>query len=180
MGRLGADLRITGPGVAPQHVELRREADGSVLLSDLGTAMGTTLAGARLAAPLPVGGGLSVDLAGRVPLYVAPLGPGHGASFVIEAAGTKTLAPLGPLRIGQRGDLDALDATDPWTLALAGAEENDLGPAVVVRAPADAGPQLLGARADREIDVCFGDVICRTRGGPPFVVFRPAPGQADH
>jgi hypothetical protein len=95
IGRSGATLVVASPLVSRTHVELRRDG-GVAVVRDLGSHNGTWIAGARITAPLPVGAALDLALGNEIPcsLRAEPLG------IVIDVAGERTLAPLGPLVVG--------------------------------------------------------------------------------
>jgi hypothetical protein len=95
IGRSGATLTVASPLVSRTHVEIRREESVAVV-RDPGSHNGTWIAGARITAPLPIGAGLDLALGNEIPcaLRAEPLG------IVIDVAGERTLAPLGPLVVG--------------------------------------------------------------------------------
>jgi len=171
LGRLGASIRVTGPGVAPEHVAVWRDEAGQAWLGDVGTALGTTLAGARLGGPLPIGSELRVELGGRVPVRAAPLDTGRERSpIVVEAGGEVYLLPLGTLTLGAGGELCS-GAGPHWTLWLDDAPPPDRW--VTLRPPAGTRAAIAGAAVGGEIQLCFGDVFDREPDGPALLAVRP-------
>lgn len=149
VGRGDATVVIASRAVSRRHLRVFR-GDGGPLVEDLGTRNGTTLAGARLAGPLPVGAGVRVMLGGEVPVAVAPEGEGMVA---IEVAGARYLAPLGELPI------------HGWRVAAeAGAPEETY---VVLRTPEGADRPFLGTfQLAARVELSHGDEIRASRGGP--------------
>lgn len=154
IGRGEATIVAGSRALSRVHLRVFRKGDGG-WVEDLGTRNGTSLAGARLAAPVPIGGGLELKLGGEVPVRVEP----HELGVRLEVAGETYVAPLGPLRVGA------------FTLALDGPGGDDAS-FVVLRSlpdgPAFRGPLELG----REVELCFGDELAETRGGPPLLTVR--------
>ncbi|MBI4704992.1 MAG: FHA domain-containing protein, partial [Deltaproteobacteria bacterium] len=161
IGRAGANITVCSQAVSRQHLRLCRR-DGQPICEDLQTRNGTTLRGALLAAPLPVGTGIELVLGGQVPCLLAPSDPAEPLGVLrVEVGGECYLAPLGPLRLGAWQICDAQEDEDRF---------------VVVHAPAEREPLYLrGLRLGPEIELCTGDELCARRGGP--VVLRvPAQG----
>ncbi|HTN90366.1 MAG TPA: FHA domain-containing protein, partial [Sorangium sp.] len=69
IGRGEATLVVASRAVSRTHVRIRRGRSG-IEVEDLGTRNGTTLAGARLTAALPVGRGVQLLLGGEVPCAI--------------------------------------------------------------------------------------------------------------
>lgn len=157
---LGEELTIGRDGTIPvgaravsrQHVRIYRGSAGP-MVEDMGTRNGTTLAGARLTAPVPIGTGVSLRLGGEVPCSIAQVEAtgAHGPLLSVNVGGDVYLAALGPL------------ALFGWQLA----ERRDAGAAfVVLRTPAGAPPAFLGGyQLAREVELCAGDAISAARGG---------------
>ncbi len=148
IGRSDAAIEVASPMLSRRHLAFY-EQDGAPVVEDLATRNGTLLAGARLGAPLPVRSPLSLRLGGEVACEVAPR-PGGGLR--VEVAGERYVLPLAP-RV----------ALGPWFL-----EVNAAGDGLRLVVPPGAPPPLLnGAVAAGDgLDLCFGDVIHRDRGGP--------------
>ncbi|WP_437963263.1 FHA domain-containing protein [Sorangium sp. So ce260] len=159
IGRGEATIVVASRAVSRTHVRIRRGPSG-IEVEDLGTRNGTTLAGARLTAPLPVGRGVQILLGGEVPCAIAP---GVGQGCVVEIAGERFTAPLGELPVG------------PWRIRLDRAGASAF---VVLKTPPGAPPPFLGDyQLAPAVELCAGDAIAAARGGTP--VFRlPAAGQA--
>ncbi|WP_437751292.1 FHA domain-containing protein [Sorangium sp. So ce1389] len=159
IGRGEATLVVANRAVSRTHVRIRRGPSG-IEVEDLGTRNGTTLAGARLTAPLPVGRGVQLLLGGEVPCAIAP---GTGQGCVVELAGERFVAPLGDLPVG------------PWRIRL---ERAGAAAFVVLKTPPGAPPPFLGDyQLAPSVELCAGDAISAARGGT--AVFRlPAAGQA--
>lgn len=155
LGRGDATLSIAARAVSRRHLRLARGADGAPFVEDLGTPNGTRLAGARLAGAVPVGDGLEVTLGGDVPCRVTP-GP-HGC-IRVDVVGEVYLAPLGALVVG------------PVRLSLRP------GPARPLLAATPAGTaqrSFLGVyEITGPIELCIGDSLTATRGGPSLVRVR--------
>jgi tetratricopeptide (TPR) repeat protein len=184
LGRLGASIRVNGRGVAPVHVSLERDRSGAALLDDAGTAIGTTLAGARIAAALPIGDGLRVELGGRVPLHAAALERGRDLSpIALEVGGEVYLIPLGELAIGAAGEITHVPESARWTIWMEPVPDPDpasnelphsqLAPWAMLRAPAGSRPQVCGALAHEAVELCFGDVFKPAPGARPLLAIRP-------
>jgi hypothetical protein len=157
IGRGEATIVVASRAVSRTHVRLRRGAAGAEL-EDLGTRNGTTLAGARLSAPLPIGAGVRVLLGGEVPCAISPRAPANSAggagdgAYVVEVAGERYLAPLGDLVAG------------PWRIR----REQVAGEAfVVLRTPRGAPPPFLAdLQLAAAVELCAGDALSASRGGP--------------
>ena len=149
LGRGDATIVIPSRAVSRRHLRVARGPAGA-LVEDLGTRNATTLAGARISAPIAVGEGVEVMLGGEVPCRVAPSAELAGA-VSIEVGGARYLAPL--------GELDVLG----WKIAFDPAEE----PFVVLRTPEGAARPYLGNyELAARIELCHGDEIRDRRGGP--------------
>jgi len=104
IGRGDATILVASRAVSRRHVRIFKRDDG-VFLEDLATRNGTTLAGARIAAPIAVGEGLRVEMGGEVPCIVTPA-PAPFA-VIVDVAGMRYAAALGDLAVGDwRIDLD--------------------------------------------------------------------------
>jgi hypothetical protein len=148
IGRGDATILIASRAVSRRHLRVARGKDGA-FVEDLGTRNGTTLAGARLSAPLPVGDGVSVMLGGEVPCVIKPAA---GGGAIIEIGGERYLAPLGELSV------------HGWRLAHEGSAEEGY---VVLRTPEGAERPYLGNyQLAARVELCHGDQIRAARGGP--------------
>ena len=96
LGRADATIALASRAVSRKHLRVFRGPSGAPFVEDLETRNGTFLAGARVTQPLPVGDGVTVDLGNEVRCTVERA----GAGVVIEVAGTRYDAPLGPLAVG--------------------------------------------------------------------------------
>jgi len=163
IGRANADIMIPSSSVSRQHLRLFRRA-GAPFVEDLDTRNGTSLAGARITTPLPVGAqGVALELAGRVPCSLKPAGGAEPAEALLaEVAGERYVIPLGPLHLGDWQIVDAHDGGDRF---------------VVLRCLDGKQPPLMrGYRLASQIELCAGDELCARRGGPP-VLRVPNPAQ---
>ena len=151
IGRAHADIVVHASGVSRQHLRLTRK-EGVAQIEDLDTRNGTTLAGARVKGVLPVGTGVSLELANQVPCRIAPISNAPDAPVQIEAAGELYLAPLGPLSVERWLIVDAHDGEDRF---------------VVLRTPPDVEPPYMSEyRLPREVELCVGDRLRALRNGP--------------
>ncbi|NUO54887.1 MAG: FHA domain-containing protein, partial [Polyangiaceae bacterium] len=150
IGRGGATIVVASRSVSREHVVIRRDGD-RVIVEDLGTRNGTFIAGARIAAPVPIGDGLSLMLGTDLPCRVAPRAEG---GVTIEVAGGAFVAPLGPLLQGAwKVDLDV--------------EEGESF--VVLKSSPDAPAYLGDLQAAQRIDLAAGDAVAEERGGKVLV-----------
>jgi hypothetical protein len=148
IGRGDATIVIASRSVSRRHMRLAAGADGA-FVEDLGTRNGTTLAGARLDGPVPVGTGVSVMLGGEVPVVVKPAAAG---GFTIDVADAHYVAPLGDLEV------------DGWRIVPEGPADD---PFVVLRTPEGAEPPFMGGfQLAARVELCHGDEIRASRGGP--------------
>lgn len=155
IGRGEATIPVASRAVSRTHVRIRRVAAG-VVVEDLGTRNGTTLAGARLTAPLPVGSGVRLVLGGEVPCAIEPV---DGDGVVVEVAGERFVAPLGALPVG------------PWRIRL---ERAGASAFIVLETPPGAPAPFLGDyQLAASVELCAGDAIAAARGAP--AVFRIPP-----
>jgi hypothetical protein len=159
IGRGEATIVVASRAVSRTHVRIRRGPSG-VEVEDLGTRNGTTLAGARLTGPLPVGRGVQLLLGGEVPCAITP---GTGEGCVVEIAGDRFTAPLGDLPVG------------PWRIRVDRAGASAF---VALKTPPGAPPPFLGDyQLAPSVELCAGDAIASARGGT--AVFRlPPAGEA--
>jgi len=152
IGRGDATIVLATRAVSRRHLRVARGA-GGVFVEDLATRNGTMLAGARLSTPLAVGtdaAGVSLMLGGEVSVRVAPADlPGL---HVVEVAGARYLAPLGDLPV------------QGWRITLDGEPER---PTVALVTPEGAErPYLGGYQLAARVELCHGDQIRASRGGP--------------
>jgi hypothetical protein len=155
IGRV-ASLSIASAALSRQHVAIRRQGDGA-MVRDLGSRNGTTLRGLALAGEMPVGEGLELQLGGQIPLIVRPSTELPGA-FSIELAGGRTVAPLGPARLG----------VGAWRLERAATAGDESWVELVTD---DTPPAFLGGLAlATRISLLAGDALSTGRGGDPAVV----------
>jgi hypothetical protein len=164
VGRGDATVVLGARAVSRQHLRVFRGADGP-MVEDLGTRNGTTLAGARLTAPVPIGEGpgVTVKLGGEVPCSLRQVAADGGmggcdaggrvrALVEMEVAGERHLLPLGPL----------------WVLGFRIDAEGD--GFVTLRTPDDRSPPLLGDMLlARCVELCAGDAIATARGATPRI-----------
>ena len=83
IGRSGAvDILVPEGTVSRQHARIEIRADGSVVLSDMGSRHGTFVNGQRLTAPTRIGAGEDVRLTrgGKVVLALRSIGEARGAA----------------------------------------------------------------------------------------------------
>lgn len=150
IGRDGT-IPVGARAVSRQHVRIYRGPSGP-MVEDLGTRNGTTLAGARLTAPVPVGTGLSIKLGGEIPCSVAPAPESeiHRQLVQIDVGGDRYHAALGALSLFGWEIVERREGSAAF---------------VVLRTPEGAQPAFLGNyQLAREIELCAGDGIATARG----------------
>lgn len=159
IGRARADIVVSSNAISRQHLRLFRR-DGEAHVEDLDTRNGTMLAGARVRGAMPIGSGLDLSLAGQVPCKLVPSTDPN--AVIIEIAGDRHLAPLGPLGIGAWHIVDAHDGEDRF---------------IVLRTSEGAEPpHMAGYRLGMQIELSAGDEIRDGRGGK-IVIAVPDPGR---
>jgi hypothetical protein len=157
LGRGDATIAVASRAVSRVHVRIKKDASGEVVIEDLGTRNGTTLAGARVHGPIPIGAGLCVALGGEVPCTIAPPREGPEAimapsGVIVEVSGARFVAPLGELLAG------------PWRVdrVVSGGDAF-----VVLRTPKGAPRPILGELSlAAEVELSTGDEMKSARGGP--------------
>ncbi|MCU0658433.1 MAG: FHA domain-containing protein [Polyangiaceae bacterium] len=151
IGRSGASIELASPVLSRQHLLLHAR-QGVPTAEDLGTRNGTTLAGARLAAPLAILSPLSLRLGNEV---ACELEPWRDGGLRLALAGAVHWLPF-----AEGVDLE------PWRIELGPGGES-----VRLRVlPGAPSPLLNGALAAGDgLDLCFGDVLHRERGGSPVL-----------
>lgn len=175
LGRRGSTIAVAGPGVAPEHLALWRDEHGVPVAADTGTATGTTLAGARLSAPLPVGVSLLLHLGGRVEVRASA--PANAGPLLVEVGDARWCVPLGPACLDAHGASVRGAGETCWELSLADAGLVPATPSAAPTFPFEqpwvvANPAARGGGASR--DVCFGDLLPCGDGFLPLEV-RPPP-----
>ncbi len=161
VGRGDATIVVGMRAISRVHIAVRRD-DADIVVCDLDTRNGTMLAGARISGPIPVRNGVRLELGGEVPCTIEPtsgfvqeLAPD---GVVINIANTPWIVPLGALIIND------------WHVdrVVCGNEAF-----VVLRAPDGIPRPILGdLELAAEVELCQGDEIRASRGGP--IVFRVA------
>jgi len=153
IGRV-ASLSVASAALSRQHVAITRRGDGAVV-RDLGSRNGTTLRGLAVAGEVPVGDGLELQLGGQVPLVVGPSTELPGA-YTIELAGARSVAPLGPARLG----------VGTWRLEGAGHAD-----AWVELVTEDTPPAFMGGLSlALRTSLLRGDAFSTERAGTPVVI----------
>ncbi len=141
IGRADATVTVPSPAVSREHLVLRRGPEGPEAV-DLGSRNGTLLRGVKLATPLTVREPVELSLGGEVPLTLAPIADG---GLRIECGEQIVDAPLGALSVGS---LRIAPGADGWL-------------------EVDArGAFLGGLRVDGTIELCRGDELSESVGGP--------------
>jgi len=143
VGRAEAAVNIGSPSISREHLAVYRGPEGLQVV-DLGSRNGTTLAGARLEAPVNVGARLELVLGGEVSLSVEPWPIGARLCF----AGRVVHLALGPLAVGT---WSIAPAADGW---------------LELSAPRDRPPWLGELRSEATIELCRGDELRERPGGP--------------
>lgn len=151
IGRSNATILVQSQAISREHLRLFRR-DGAAWVEDLDTRNGTLLGGARLEAPLPVGSGITVELAGQVTCRLAPAEPDDPTSPLhAEVAGSRLTLPLGPLSVGRWVLKDRTDGDDRFV--------------EVHTPPGQEPPYLDGLRLVRQVQLCVGDALREEREG---------------
>ena len=143
VGRAEAGINVGSPSVSREHLMIRRGASGPEVV-DLGSRNGTTLCGARLDAPVSVGGRLELLLGDEASLAIERWQAGVSVQF-----GERLVhVPLGPLTVGAWA---IAPGADGWLELFA---QNGL-------------PPWLGElRTERTIELCRGDELREHAGSP--------------
>jgi pSer/pThr/pTyr-binding forkhead associated (FHA) protein len=127
VGRSHAALVVPSPLLSRPHLRIARAPVG-IVVEDLRSHNGTWLAGARVAAPLPIGGGLDLLLGKEIPCALRPEGDG----VAITLGGERTLLPLGALIVpGARIDAEEREGERVVTLDLDAGAQAKLGEAPI-------------------------------------------------
>lgn len=153
VGRGDATVVIASRAVSRRHIRVFR-GDSGVMVEDLGTRNGTTLAGARISGPIAVGEGVRLELGAGVPCVLTPRGAPFEGALQIDVGGTQYLAPLGELCVG------------PFRLDEEVWEGHSL---IVLRSPGAARPVISGYMVSERVELCIGDTVLEARGGPEIV-----------
>lgn len=153
IGRGDAGIVVGSRALSRVHLRVRRGAEGAIVCEDAGTRNGTFLRGARIASALPVGEGVSLKLGGEISCEITPHASG-GA--LVDVAGERHLAPLGPLRVAG------------FTLELEG-PGGDEGSFVVLESTPEQPAYTAQLELARRVQLCFGDAIAAARGGEPVL-----------
>lgn len=150
LGRDGT-IPVGARAVSRQHVRLFRAGAGP-MVEDLGTRNGTTLAGARLTAPVPIGAGVTIKLGGEVPCTITLVDAteAHGPLLAVNVGGDRYLTALGALTLFGWQLLSLREGGSAF---------------VALRTPPGAPAAFLGSyQLAREVELCAGDAISTARG----------------
>jgi hypothetical protein len=154
IGRGDSTILIASRAVSRRHLRIFR-GEGDVFVEDLGTRNGTSLAGARIDGPIPVGQGVKLELGGEVPCEIHKLtgkGLAPGDLFKVEVAGLTFAVPLGELKV------------DDLRIEHEAVRDESF---VVLRTPDGAARPYLGDfQLAARVELCGGDEIRKERGGP--------------
>ena len=150
IGRGDASIVIASRAVSRRHLRIYR-LDGAVMVEDLGGRNGTLLAGARLAGAVPIGYGLTLQLGGEVKCVVEP----SDTAVMLDVAGVRYEAPLGPLAVGD------------WRVGHEGIGEDTY--VVLSTAPGGVRPFLGEYQLAPRIELCAGDSLSTARNGEPLL-----------
>jgi hypothetical protein len=148
IGRSEGAIQVVSHAISRRHVAVAR-SEGGIVLRDLESRNGTELRGMRIAGSIPVSmvDGLEVKLGGEVPLRLSASEELPGA-LLIEIAGSRYVAPLGPARLGI-GAWALETASDGWLELVTGD---------------DPVAYLGGLRLDPRAPLLSGDAIASSRG----------------
>jgi hypothetical protein len=151
IGRVEATIAIASPLMSRAHLRIRRQS-GAVVVEDLRSHNGTWLAGARVAAPLPIGAGVDLSIAQQIPCAIRPIEGAMRGAVAITIAGERWIASLGPLEVaGVRLALEARDGQSVVTLCAGEGIAASLG----------------GAPIETTVELARGDVV-RVNGTTPL------------
>ena len=149
IGRSGTSLELPSVSLSRRHLQVQ-QTNGQVVVQDLRSRNGTWLAGAKIDGQLPIGSGMELRLGNQTAVCIEPWRCGAKLSL----AGHTIAASLGPLSIA--GFVVQRAASGTWILSSNGSP-----------------PVLNGLTANSTIELCYGDRIYTTRGGP--IVFQVEP-----
>jgi len=163
IGRGDATIVVGMRAISRVHIAIRREG-ADVLVRDLETRNGTMLAGARINGPIPVRSGIRLELGGEVPCTIEPTSEfAHEIApdgVIVNIASTRWIVPLGDLVIRDWHVNRVTHGSDAF---------------IVLRTPMGASRPILGElELAAEVELCQGDEIRASRGGP--IVLRVASG----
>lgn len=155
IGRGDATIVVGMRAISRVHIAIRRDG-ADIVVRDLDTRNGTMLAGARIHGPIPVRSGVRLELGGEVPCTIEPtsgfaqvLAP---EGVIVNIANTQWIVPLGALVVSAWHVDHAVRGSDAF---------------VVLRTPAGATRPILGdLELAAEVELCQGDEMRATRGGP--------------
>jgi hypothetical protein len=147
---------VESAAVSRRHLLFAR-ARGEVVLRDLGSHNGTTLAGRSLQGEVTLGDGLDLRLGGEVPL-IARRADDLPGFVAIEVTGVRYVAPLGP----------ALLAVGRWRLEPA--PPGDVGAWVDLVTEDDPPAFAAGIRLVSRVSLLKGDTLSTERNGDALVV----------
>jgi len=165
VGRGDATIVVGMRAISRVHIAIRREGD-EIVARDLDTRNGTMLAGARIDAPMPIRSGIRLELGGEVPCTIEPtesferdLAP---EGVVVDIAATRWIVPLGELVVGDWRIDRVVHGSDAF---------------IVLRTPAGMPRPILGEmELAGEVELCQGDEIRASRGGPVVLRVASHPG----
>jgi hypothetical protein len=163
VGRGDATIVVGMRAISRTHIALRREG-ADVIVRDLDTRNGTMLAGARINGPIPIRNGIRLELGGEVPCTIEPtsgfvreLAPD---GVIVSIASIRWVVPLGDLLIGDWHVDRVVHGSDAF---------------IVLRTPMGTARPILGdLELAAEVELCQGDEVRASRGGP--IVLRVASG----
>jgi hypothetical protein len=141
-------IPVASSTVSRRHLLVARRATG-VVVRDLGSRNGTQHHGRPLDGEIPIEAGIDLYLGRDVRVVLAPAIEIPGA-VVIEVAGTRFVAPLGPARLGV-GRWQLERGTDGW---------------VELATHDDPPPFVQSLRLAATVTLVAGDEIAAERGGP--------------
>jgi len=165
IGRGDAAIVVESRALSRNHLRLYRAADGSLLAEDMGTRNGTSLGGAKLGGPVPIGERLLLLLGGEVECSLSWQG-GDGP-LMIAVAGGSYLAPLGRFAFGA--------ADRAAHIRLDGKGGDDLS--FVVLETGESPMYREGLQLGPAVELAIGDQIGFQRSGEPAVIVGRSPAQ---
>jgi hypothetical protein len=152
IGREGADLTIDDPELSRRHARVK-PVDGGVEIEDLGSTNGTFVNGERLAAPVRVTTGASMDVGdSRIAVELEPAPDGPAATAAAPAAPARAGGPNRRLLLALGAAVLAVASAAAALLAFGGGSEETEARAMNARVQTLALSELTSFQVSGSID----------------------------